>query len=42
MLAPVTSTHSFWSFKLGIFIMVNVIDALDEILRRDHCVNNCY
>ena len=41
ILAPASSTHFSWSFKLGTFIMVNVIDAL-EILRRGYRVNNCY
>ena len=42
MLAPATSTHSSSSFKLGTFIMVNVLEALDEILRGDYRSNNCY
>ena len=31
MLAPASSTHFFWSFKLVSLIMVNGIDASDEI-----------
>ena len=42
MLAPVSSTHFSWSLKLGTFIMFNVLDALDEILRGDYRLNNCY
>ena len=29
MLAAESSTHFCWSFKLGTFIMVNVLEALD-------------
>ena len=36
MLAPYSSTHFFWWFKLGNFIMANILDALDEILRGDY------
>ena len=42
MLAPASSTHFFWSLKLGTFTMLNILDALDEILRGDYCLNNCY
>ena len=42
MLAAVSSTHFSWSLKLGTFIMLNVLDALDEILRGDYLLNNCY
>ena len=42
MLAPVSSTHFSWSLKLGTSIMVNVFDALDDVLRGDYCLNNCY
>ena len=42
MLAPVNSTHFSWSFKLGRFIMLNVLEALDKILRGDYCLNSCY
>ena len=42
MLAPAISTHFFWSFKLDTFIMVYVLDALDEILQRDYRLNNFY
>ena len=42
MLAPASSTHFSWSLKLGTFIMVNVLDALDAILREDYRLNNCY
>ena len=42
MLTPASSTHFSWSFKLSTFIMVNVIDALNEILRGDYRVNNFY
>ena len=42
MLAPVSSTHFSWSFKLGTFIMANVLDALNKILRGDNRFNNCY
>ena len=31
MVAPASSTHFPWSFKLGTFIMVNVLDVFDEI-----------
>ena len=34
MLAPACSTHFSWSLKLGTFIMMNVLDAFDEIFRR--------
>ena len=40
MLAPVSSTHFSWSLKLGTFIMINVLDALDKILRGDYRSNN--
>ena len=36
MLAPANSTHFSWSFQLDTFIMVNVLDALDEILQEDY------
>ena len=42
MVAPATSTHFSWSFKLDTFIMVNVLDALDKILRGNYRLNNCY
>ena len=42
MLAPVSSTHFSWSLKLGTFIMLNILDALDESLRGDYHLNNCY
>ena len=42
MLAPASSTNFSWSLKLGTFIMVNVLDALDEISREDYRLNNCY
>ena len=42
MLAPASSTHFSWSLKLGTFVMVNVLDAFDEILQRDHRLKNCY
>ena len=42
MLSPASSTHFSWSFKLCTFIMVNVLDALDEILRGDYRLKNCY
>ena len=42
MLAPARSTHFSWSLKLGTQIMVNVVDALDEILREDYRLNNYY
>ena len=42
MVAPASSAHFSWSFKLDTFIMVNVLDALDEILRGDYRLNNCY
>ena len=31
MIAPVSSKHFSWSFKLGTFIMVNVLDVYNEI-----------
>ena len=40
MLALATSTHSSSSLKLVTLIMVNVLDALDEILRRNYRSNN--
>ena len=36
LLAPVGSTHFSWSFKLRTFIMVNVLNVLDEISRRNY------
>ena len=36
MLTTASLTHFSRSFKLGIFIMANVIEALDGILRGDH------
>ena len=42
MLAPASLTHFSLSFKLGTFIIVNVLDALDKILRGDYRLNNCY
>ena len=37
-----TSRHFSWSFKLGTFIMVNVLDALDDILRGFYRLKNYY
>ena len=42
MLAPANSTNFSWSLKLGTFIMVNVLDVLDKILRGDYRFNNSY
>ena len=42
MLAPASSTQFSWSLKLSSFIMLNVLDALDEILRGDYRLNSCY
>ena len=42
MLAPASSTHFSWSLKLGTFIMVNVLVALDAIFRGEFRLNNCY
>ena len=42
MVALASSKHFSWSFKLGTFIMVNVLEALDEILRGDYRSNNWY
>ena len=42
MLASASSTDFSWWFKLGTFIMVNVLDALNEILRGDYRSNSCY
>ena len=42
MLASASSTHFSWSLKLGTFIVLNSLDALDEILRGDYCLDNCY
>ena len=42
MLASANLTYFSWSFKLSTFIMVNVCDALDEILQEDYCLNICY
>ena len=36
MLAAESSTHLCWSFNLGTFIMVNVLEALVKKLRGDH------
>ena len=41
MLAPDSSTHFSWSFKLSTFITGNVLDALEVILREDYCLNKC-
>ena len=41
MLAAASSRHFSWSFKLGGFIMLNVLDALHKILRRNYSLNNC-
>ena len=41
MLSRASSTHFFWSLKLNRFIMVNVLDSFDEILRGDDRLNNC-
>ena len=32
MIATASSMHFFWSIKLGTVIMLNFLDALDEIL----------
>ena len=42
MLAPASAAHFSWSLKLGTFIMVNVLVALDAIFRGDYLLNNCY
>ena len=42
MVTPASLTHFSWSFKLGTFIIVNVFDALDKILRENYSLNNCY
>ena len=42
MLAADSSTHPSLSLKLGSFIRINVLEALDEILRGDHRFNNVY
>ena len=42
MIAAASSRHFSWSFKLGTFIMLDVLDALDEILRGDYRLNNCW
>ena len=42
MLAAASSTHFSWSLKLGTFIMVNVLVALDAIFRGEYRLNNCY
>ena len=42
MLAPASLTVFSWSLKLCIFIIVNVLDALDKILRKEYRLSNCY
>ena len=42
MIAAASSRNFSWSFKLGTLIMLNVLDALDEILRGDYRLNNSY
>ena len=42
MVASARWTHFSWSLKLRNFIMVNVLNALDKILRGDYRFNNCY
>ena len=42
MVTPASSTNFSWSFKLDTFIMLNVLDALNEILQGDYSLNNCY
>ena len=42
MLAADSSTPVSFSLKLGTFIMINVLKALDEILRWDHRFSNFY
>ena len=42
MLASTSSTHSSRSLKHGTLIMMNVLDALDQISRWDYRLNNCY
>ena len=42
MIAAVSLKHFSWSFKLGSFIMINVPEALDKILREDHRFNYFY
>ena len=42
MVAPATSTDFSWSFKLGTFIKVNVLDVLDKIVRGDYHSSNSY
>ena len=41
MIAAASSRDFSWSFKLGNFIILNVLDALGEILGRDYRLNNC-
>ena len=41
MVAPDSSTNFSWSFRLDTFIMVNVLDTLNEILQ-DYSLKNCY
>ena len=36
MLAAVSSLHFSWSFELSSFIMVNILEALNKILRDHH------
>ena len=42
MIAAASSRNFSWSFKLGTLIMLNVLEAFNEILRRDYRFNNCY
>ena len=40
--APASSTQFSWFFKLSNFIMLNVLDVLDEISWGDYRLNDYY
>ena len=42
MIAVVSLKHFSWSFKLGNFIMLNILDTLNETLQGHYCLNSCY
>ena len=42
MVAPANLTHFSWSFKLGTFIIVNILDTFNKILQGDYRISNCY
>ena len=42
MLAPASSTYFSWLLNIYNFIRVNVLDAVDKILRGYYRLNNIY